>query len=185
MTYLNEEYNTSQRSYNNKLDLSKLVTGVSSVDPSLNVDPSQISTTLNVSQKITSNGRQILVKNPILQNSSFTVITEPTQSTIINPDTGIPYDDIQVRNSTNPADFNSDTGYGQLNAYRVESDTLVTIKENVGKVNYERGIIIIDPQVLTDQFTLTVTPKKLSFIAKQELLSNFEFAVTVQKEFPN
>ena len=185
LTYLNEEYNTSQRSYNNKLDLSKLVTGVSSVDPSLNVDPSQISTTLNVSQKITSNGRQILVKNPILQNSSFTVITEPTQSTIINPDTGIPYDDIQVRNSTNPADFNSDTGYGQLNAYRIESDTLITIKENVGKVNYERGIIIIDPQVLTDQFTLTVTPKKLSFIAKQELLSNFEFAVTVQKEFPN
>ena len=52
-------------------------------------------------------------------------------------------------------------------------------------MNYERGIIIIDPQVLTDQFTLTVTPKKLSFIAKQELLSNFEFAVTVQKEFPN
>jgi hypothetical protein len=176
-TYLNNTYQTTQRAFNKSLDLSQLVTGVSSVDSSLNVDPSEISTTLEVKQKVTNNGRQILIKNPILQSTAFSVSSTPTQSNL--------GENIQIRNSVNPSDYNSDTGYGQLDAYTENNNSLVLVKSNVGKVNYERGIIIIDQGVLTGEFTLSVKPKKISFEAKQELLSNFEFVVNVQKELPN
>ena len=176
-TYLNDTYATSQRAFNKSIDLAELVTGISSVDSSLNVDPSEISTTLEIAQKISNNGRQVLAKNSILQSSSVSVSSTPTVGNL--------GDAITIRNSVNPADFNSDTGYGKINAYREENNTLVLVKENVGKVNYERGIVIIDPGVLTGEFTLSIRPKKISFVSKQELLSNFEFAVTVKKESIN
>ena len=132
---------------------------------------------IQIAQKISNNGRQVLAKNSILQSSSVSVSSTPTVGNL--------GDAITIRNSVNPADFNSDTGYGKINAYREENNTLVLVKENVGKVNYERGIVIIDPGVLTGEFTLSIRPKKISFVSKQELLSNFEFAVTVKKESIN
>ena len=182
--YLNDTY-TTRNAFNKKIVLSDLISGVSSVDSSLNLDPSSVSTVLEMNRGASNNSRLISVKNAILRNSSYTVQTTATQSTIIDTDTNQPYTNLELRNSINPSDYNEETGWGYLNAYKEVNGSLVLRQQKVGRVNYERGLIEINAGVLTGEFTLSVIPKKISFSAKQELISNFNFNVTVTKESAN
>jgi len=182
--YLNETYPT-RKAFNKKFILSDLISGVASVDSSLNLDPSSVSTKLEMIKNPSNNARLISVKNPILKNSSFTVETTATQSTIIDTDTNQPYTNLELRNSVNPADYDEETGWGYLNAYKEVGGTLSLRQERVGRVNYDRGLVEINQGVLTGEFTLSVKPRKLSFNAKQEMINALEFNVTVTKETSN
>ena len=182
--YLNQTYPT-RKAFNSKFVLSDLISGISSVDPSLNLDPSSISTRLLIDKNPSNNARLISIKNPILRNSSFTVETSPTQSTIINPSTNQPYTTLELRNSINPADYDENTGWGYIDAYNEVNGSLVIVQKRVGRVNYDRGLIEINQGILTGEFTISAIPRKLSFSAKQEIINSLEFNVTVTKDLDN
>jgi hypothetical protein len=170
---------SSRRSFNLSVKESDLISTISGVDPSIIVDSSGISNLLEVDIVASYNNRLVNVKTPIKIKSGTilnrTLHTTPTEGVYNN----VTYTDLEIVDR--PQSLRSD-GYADIALIRLVDNTYVSISNNVGRINYEKGIIEINANILQQEFKMTLVPKTNSVIGKHEVVLVPKFNVTVLEQ---
>ena len=175
---LNEKFG-GNRQFNRVIKENEVLSCANEVDTSLSIDSSGISVTCNRDFTASEDKRSIYFKNPIkrilgtIPNRS--IQTTPTSGTF----NGQFYDNLQVVDI--PQTMGTD-GYAKLGLIRKDGPAIISISTNVGRINYEKGIVEIDANILRDSFTMSFIPKTNSFTAIQEVVVIPTFNVTLTAE---
>ena len=179
-TALNSEFGGSYR-FNKEITSFDIQRIALSVDPSLNIEPSSISSTHEINFSLSQNIRYFSFKNPI-KIQTGTINSRSVQST---PTLGyLGYTDLQVVDS--PTNIDS-SGWAPLYLVRYVNGSYTYVTENArnviaGRVNYERGLVEIYAGMMIQPFTLKLVPQNVTFRAKQELILNPTFQVSITAE---
>jgi len=177
---LNTEFKTN-RQFNKVIRENDILSIANGVDESLTIDSSGISTKCSKDFTASEQKRSVYFKNPIRRIlgtiSNRSLQTTPTKGTFGNTE----YSDLQIVDI--PQTMQSD-GYAKLGLIRFTSGSYVSLSTDVGRINYERGIVEIDANILRDPFTMTFVPKTNSFVGKQEVVvvPTFNVTITAQEQ---
>ena len=176
---LNEKY-AGQRSFNKVLKESDIVSCAEGTDSSVTVNSSEISIKCEIDFGASDQPRSLYFKNPIKrqlgQVGKRSIQTTPTAGL----SNGISYADLQIVDI--PQSLNTTTGYAKLGLVRYVDNSYVSLSTDVGRINYERGILEIDKNILIQPFTMNIIPKTNTLVGKQEVVITPTFNVSVTAE---
>ena len=170
------------RKFNTSIKQSEIQSVSESVDSSLTIESSNITSYLTKSFPASLNKRFFYVKNPIKRNVS-SIQNRSIQTTPTSGYNGIT--NLQIVDFPQSTDSN---GWAPLYLVTKNSNNVYTyvtedgVNVNAGRVNYDRGIIEINAGYLTQAFTMTIVPKNISFASKQEFVVIPKFNVTITSE---
>lgn len=170
-----------QRSFNKSVTQNDVLTTASAVDSAITIETSEMTSSISREFSASDQKRFFYLKNPIKkQNTSI-----PLRSIQTTPTEG--YDGFTDLQLVDFPSISTSTGWSPLYLARRTGNSFTYVAEGgknvvAGRVNYERGIIEVYKGMLVQPFTMTVTPKNIGVVGKQELVVNPRFSVTLTVE---